>query len=158
MAAHPSRRALALLTVPLSSSVGGGLTKVGHGGDLTTIIVALGPAAICAATLCCGMCLYRADQRRYLAADPKNRQAIREHNAQWVNMVVSALTLTRIQTADGVAAHPGRRSRSPVPAQRAPSCQNCKKAGREASGTAGRRAVPTGRPGAGRWPGTTGAG
>jgi hypothetical protein len=100
MAAHPPRRAIShLVSVPASGSLGGGVAAIGHSGDITLLIVTVGPMAIfglfCCLLGCLLMWLYRVEKKRYLDADRGNRRAIREYDATFADLVVSLLTRTR---------------------------------------------------------------
>jgi hypothetical protein len=123
MAASPPRRKVipVLVSVPASGSVGGGLTTIAHGTVLTTFIVAVGPTAICAVACCLVVFLYRAEKRSYLNADRGGRQAIREYDEAFADLVVSLLTRTRTRAGDEPQAlRRPRRGKTAVPAQGAP--------------------------------------
>jgi hypothetical protein len=124
MTVHPPRRTVisVLVSVSASGSVGGGLTTIGHGNDLTTIVVAVAPTAICGLLCCLAVLVYRAEKQRYLNADQGNRRAIREYDVAFVNLVVSFLTLTRARAGDaGRAVRPSRADKTPVPRPRHPA-------------------------------------
>lgn len=110
MAARPPRRKAisVLLSVPASGSVGGGLVTVGHGSVLTMLIVTLGPTVICAVACCVVVLLYCAGKRCYLKADRGSRQAIREYDVAFANLVVSLLTRTRAGTEAEAPRRPHR--------------------------------------------------
>jgi hypothetical protein len=128
MAASPPRRKVipVLVSVPASGSVAGGLATIAHGTVLTTLIVAVGPTAICAVACCLVVFLYRGEKRRYLNADRGGRQAIREYDVAFADLVVSLLTRTRAgdePTAlrcprHGKAAAPGPKERREIASER----------------------------------------
>lgn len=124
MAAHPPRRTVisVLVSVPASGSLGGGLAAVGHGSELTLLIVTIGPTAICALLCCLLVRLYLMEKQRYLAADQRGRQAIREFDATLVDLVVSLLTRTRTvgDGRPGGALPSPQRGRTAVPGPRRP--------------------------------------
>jgi hypothetical protein len=110
MAARPPKRKVipVLVSVPASGSVGGGLVTIAHGGGLTMLIVTLGPTVICALACCVAVFLYCGGKRRYLKADRGSRQAIREYDVAFANLVVSLLTRTRAGTEAEAPRRPPR--------------------------------------------------
>ena len=104
-------------SVPASGSVGGGLSTIGHGSDLTMLIVTLGPTALCAMVCCLVVFLYCAGKHRYLNADRANRQAIRDYDVAFADLVVSLLTRTRAASESQALRRP-HRGKAAVPRPR----------------------------------------
>jgi hypothetical protein len=121
MAARPPRRKAisVLVSVPASGSVGGGLATIGHGSDLTMLIVTLGPTIICALVCCLVVFLYCAGKHRYLNADRGSRQAIRDYDVAFADLVVSLLTRTRAGDEPQALRRP-HRGKTAVPRPRGP--------------------------------------
>jgi hypothetical protein len=122
MAAHPPRRKVIslLASVPASGSVGGGLATIGHGSDLTLLVVTLGPTAICAMACCLVVFLYCAGKHRYLNADRGSRQAIREYDVAFADLIVSLLTRTRAGS-EPQALRRANHGKTAVPRPRSPA-------------------------------------
>ena len=59
---HETEVIALLASVPASGSVGRGLATIGHGSDLTLLVVTLGPTAICAMACCLVVFLYCAGE------------------------------------------------------------------------------------------------
>jgi hypothetical protein len=95
----PSGAARRLIThgwlyVPaVSSPIGGGLIKLGHGSTLAAASVGLAPYAVCASLYAVFVVSYLAAMVRYLCADAAGQQAMERFITVSANAVVAILTL-----------------------------------------------------------------
>ena len=119
MTERPPRRVPVrlLLCLPLCASIGAGVARLSHCGDLTVLIVTVAPCADCAVLYCLVVAVYRAEVRRYLNAGPQGRRAIREFNAAWVEALTSVLALIRRPPAAPPGNGPAPRPSVPAPRQ-----------------------------------------
>jgi hypothetical protein len=95
-AADAARRLIAhgWLYVPaVSSPIGGGLIKLGHGSTLAAASVGLAPYAVCASLYAVFVVSYLAAVLRYLCADAAGQQAMERLITVSANAVVAILTL-----------------------------------------------------------------
>lgn len=92
------------LYVPaVSSPIGGGLIKLGHGSTFAAASVGLAPYAVCASLYAVFVVSYLAAVVRYLCADAAGQQAMERFITVSANAVVAILTLNAsalpVQTA-----------------------------------------------------------
>ncbi|HEY5985648.1 MAG TPA: hypothetical protein VIV12_04585 [Streptosporangiaceae bacterium] len=103
MTARPAKRLLGhgWLYVPaVSSPVGGGLIKLGHGSTWAAVVVGTAPYAICALLYTVFVIGYLAAVARCLCAKSE-QEAMERLITVSANAVVSILTLTPIRLAHG---------------------------------------------------------
>ena len=82
------------LYVPaVSSPIGGGLIKLGHGSTFAAASVGLAPYAVCASLYAVFIVSYLAAVLRYLCADAAGQQAMERFITVSANAVVAILTL-----------------------------------------------------------------
>jgi hypothetical protein len=94
---RPAKRLLShgWLYVPaVSSPVGGGLIKIGHGSTWAAVVVGAAPYAICAMLYVVFVIGYLAALIRYMCAEPGGQEAMERLIAVSANAIVSILTLT----------------------------------------------------------------
>jgi hypothetical protein len=101
----------------VSSPIGGGLIKIGHGGTWAAVTVGVAPYAICALLYVVFVIGYLAAVLRYLCAGPDGQQAMARLIAVSASAVVSILTLHVVRPRDYVAGEPPRRG---LPSPRSP--------------------------------------
>jgi hypothetical protein len=97
---HPAKRLLAhgWLYIPaVSSPVGGGLIKLGHGSTWAAVAVGTAPYAICALLYVVFVVGYLAALIRYLCVKPGEQVAMERLITVSANTIVAILTLTAIK-------------------------------------------------------------
>jgi fumarate reductase subunit C len=77
----------------VSSPIGGGLIKLGHGSTWAAASVGLAPYAVCASLYVVFVVSYLAAVLRYLCADAAGQQAMERFITVSANAVVAILTL-----------------------------------------------------------------
>lgn len=97
MTTRPAKRLLShgWLYIPaVSSPVGGGLIKIGHGSTWAAVVVGAAPYAICAMLYVVFVIGYLAALIRYMCAGPAGQEAMERLITVSANAIVSILTLT----------------------------------------------------------------
>ena len=97
MNAHPAKRLLThgWLYIPaVSSPIGGGLIKIGHGSTWAAVAVGVAPYAICAMLYVVFVIGYLAALTRYVCAKSGGQEAMERLITVSANAIVSILTLT----------------------------------------------------------------
>jgi len=98
--ARPTKRLLAhgWLYIPaVSSPLGGGLIKLGHGSTWAAVAVGTAPYAICAFLYALFVIGYLAALVRYLGVKPGEQEAMERLITVSANAIVAILTLTAIR-------------------------------------------------------------
>ena len=97
MSTHPAKRLFShgWLYVPaVSSPIGGGLIKIGHGSTWAAVAVGTAPYAICAMLYVVFVVGYLAALMRYMCAKSGGQEAMERLITVSANAIVSILTLT----------------------------------------------------------------
>ncbi|HEY1623976.1 MAG TPA: hypothetical protein VGG16_09260 [Streptosporangiaceae bacterium] len=93
MRRNPVRRLLWLSLPAVSSPVGGGLIKLGHGSTWAAVSVAVAPYVVCALLYATFIVGYLAAVLRYVCSGADGQQAMERLITVSANAVVSILTL-----------------------------------------------------------------
>lgn len=97
MSTHPAKRLFShgWLYIPaVSSPIGGGLIKIGHGSTWAAVAVGTAPYAICAMLYVLFVVGYLVALTRYMRAKSGGQEAMERLIAVSANAIVSILTLT----------------------------------------------------------------
>ena len=97
MSTHPAKRLFShgWLYIPaVSSPIGGGLIKIGHGSTWAAVAVGTAPYAICAMLYVVFVIGYLAALMRYMCAKSGGQEAMERLITVSANAIVSILTLT----------------------------------------------------------------
>ena len=97
MSTHPAKRLFShgWLYIPaVSSPIGGGLIKIGHGSTWAAVAVGTAPYAICAMLYVVFVIGYLAALMRYMCAKSGGQEAMERLITVSSNAIVSILTLT----------------------------------------------------------------